>query len=87
MKQNRKYENLNSMKSQLQYYHTKYCGGIYLVNCICMNTLQQQIHTCKSHNIKQIWNTKTLQYDVTVTPHYYPTPNQLGTPGREKIFL
>jgi len=23
---NRKYENLNSMKSQLQYYHTKYCG-------------------------------------------------------------
>jgi len=69
MKQ-KKYENLNSMKSQLQYYHTKYCGCNYLVNCIHMNTSQQQIHTCKSHNIKQIWNMKTLQYHITAIPHY-----------------
>jgi len=33
------------MKSQLQYYHTKYCGCSYLVNCIYMNTSQQQIYT------------------------------------------
>jgi len=59
------------MKSQLQYYHTKYCGCIYLVTCSCMNISQQQIHTCKSHNIKQIWNTKTLHYHITTTPHDY----------------
>jgi len=42
------------MKSQLQRYHTKYFGCSYVVNCVYMNTSQQQIHTCKSHNIKQI---------------------------------
>jgi len=31
---NRKYENLNIMKSQLQYYHIKYCSCSYFVNCI-----------------------------------------------------
>jgi len=31
---NGKYETLNSMKSQLRYYHTKYCSCSYLVNCI-----------------------------------------------------
>jgi len=30
----KKYENLNSVKSQLQYYHTKYSSCRYLVNCI-----------------------------------------------------
>jgi len=51
---NGKYENLNSVKSQLQYYHTKYCGYSYVVNCIYMNTSKQKIHTCEPHNIKQI---------------------------------
>jgi len=71
---NGKYENLNSMKSQLQYYHTKYCSCSYVVNCIYMNTSKQQIHTCKSHN-KQIWNTKPSQYHITATPHYYHKNN------------
>ena len=36
-----------------------------------MNTSRKQIHTCKSHNIKQVWNTKTSQNHITATPHYY----------------
>jgi len=36
-----------------------------------MNTSQQQIHTCKSHIIKQFWNTKTLEYHMTPKPQYY----------------
>jgi len=55
---NGKYENLNSMKSQLQYNIWK-AAVAWLI--VFMNTSQQQIHTCKSHNMKQIWNTKTLQ--------------------------
>ena len=66
-----KYENLNSMKSHLRYYHTKYCNCTCLVNCVYMNSSQQQIHTYKSHNIKQIWNTKSLQYHITTAPYYY----------------
>jgi len=30
-----------------------------------------QICTCKSYNIKHVWNTKTSQYHITATPHYY----------------
>jgi len=36
-----------------------------------MNASWKQICICKSHNIKQLWNTKTSQYDITATPHYY----------------
>jgi len=25
----------------------------------------------ESHNIKHVWNTKTSQYHITATPHYY----------------
>jgi len=35
-----------------------------------MNTSQQQIHTCKSHNIKQMRNMKTSQYLITATTRY-----------------
>ena len=31
----------------------------------------KQIFTYKSHNIKQVWNTKTSHYHITATPHYY----------------
>jgi len=31
---NGKYENLNSMKARLHYYHTIYCSCSYLLNCI-----------------------------------------------------
>jgi len=36
-----------------------------------MNNSPQQIHTCKSHNIKQVWNTITSQNHITPTPDYY----------------
>jgi len=36
-----------------------------------MNTSWKQTCTCKSHNIKQVWNTKTSNYHTTATPHYY----------------
>jgi len=36
-----------------------------------MNISWKQICTCKSHNIKQVWNTKTSHYHITATPHYY----------------
>jgi len=36
-----------------------------------MNTSWKQICTCKSHNIKQVQNTKTSHYHITATPHYY----------------
>jgi len=36
-----------------------------------MSTFWKQIHTCKSHNIKQVWNTKPSQYHITTTAHYY----------------
>ena len=36
-----------------------------------MNTSGKQICICKSHNIKQLWNTKTSHYHITATPHYY----------------
>ena len=38
-----------------------------------MNASPHQLHTCKSPNIKQFWNTKlyTLQHHITATPHYY----------------
>jgi len=36
-----------------------------------MNTSLKQIHSCKSHNIKQVWNTKTSLYRITIAPHCY----------------
>jgi len=36
-----------------------------------MNTSPHQIHTCKSQNIKQFWNMKTLHF--TVSYHSYTT--------------
>ena len=36
-----------------------------------MNTSWKHIFTCKSRNIKHVWNTKTSQYRVIATPHYY----------------
>jgi len=36
-----------------------------------MKTSGKQICTCKCHNIKQVWNTKTSHYRITATPHYY----------------
>jgi len=36
-----------------------------------MNTSWKQSSTCKSCNIKNVWNTKTSQYHITATPHYY----------------
>ena len=39
-----------------------------------MNTSWKQICTCKSHNIKQVWNMKTSQNHITATPHYYHKP-------------
>jgi len=42
-----------------------------------MNTSQEQFHTCKSSNIKQVWKTKTLQYHITATPQYYYKKLQL----------
>jgi len=42
----------------------------YAVN-VFMNTSGKEIHPCKSHNIKQVWNTKTSQYHITATAHYH----------------
>jgi len=36
-----------------------------------MNISWKQICTCKSHNTKHVWNTKTSQYHIAATPHYY----------------
>jgi len=36
-----------------------------------MNTSWKQICTCKSLHVKYVWNTKTSQYHITATPHYY----------------
>ena len=36
-----------------------------------MNASWKHICTCKSHNSKQLWNTKTSQYDITATAQYY----------------
>jgi len=42
-------------------YNTTYCSCSCLVNCIYWILHSNRFHTCKSHNMKQIWNTKTLQ--------------------------
>jgi len=34
-------------------------------------TSWKQICTCKPHNIKQVWSTKTSHYHITATSHYY----------------
>jgi len=39
-----------------------------------MNSSQQQIHTCKSHNIKQVWNT----YSVISQRHHIITIKQFA---------
>jgi len=67
---NGKYENLNSIKSQLHYYHATYYSCSYVI-ILFMNTSWKQIHARKSHNIKQVRNTKTSQYHITATQHYY----------------
>jgi len=35
-----------------------------------MSSSWKQIWTCKSHNIKQVWHTKTSHYHITATQHY-----------------
>jgi len=62
---NGKYENLNSIKSQLHYHHPTYYSCSYV---LIMNTSWKQICTCKSHNIKHVWNWK-LHIIISQLPH------------------
>jgi len=77
---NGKYDSLNSMKSQLQYYHTTYCSCSYLVNCIyeyftatdftlANFTLWSKFETRKHHRIISQYTTLLPQNNLQLHIH------------------
>jgi len=62
---NGQYENLNSIKSRLHYHHATYYHFSFVANFIREYFMETDC-TCKSHDIKQVWNTKTSHYHITV---------------------
>jgi len=79
MKQNGKYENLNSMKSQLQYYHTKHCGCSYLINCtVFVWILQSNRFTLVNLTTSSKFETRKL-YTIISQLHHMITTKQLAS--------
>jgi len=56
------------MKSQLQYYHTKYCSCSYLVNCIC------EYFTAADSHLENSQHQANLKHEnFAVSYHSYTT--------------
>jgi len=65
---NRKYENLNSIKSQLHYHHATYYGCSYVVNFIHEYCMETELHLqISQHQASLKYENSTLSYHSFTT--------------------